>query len=380
MKRVSYRILLLLFCALLRSSAAGQAPSPHDGGKSPGETPRESQFKIRPQNPCPPENPCEGVLFPSKLSPGRLEENDQEFRGEIQEIFAREAFADLDAVADHVRASKDRLGGGEWKLFELYQLVATPPGGSRGTESGFASRAVELQKWVAARPQSITARVALAELYRLYGWKVRGPSYADAVPPADWREYRDRVAQAYKTLAEADKLPAKCPHWYLVMLEIARDQGWSKDKMRELFERAIAFEPAYYHYYRVYAFNLLPKWYGKPGEAEAFAEESLRRIGGREGAFVYSEIATLIYCFCSDTLTPPSLSWPKIQEGFAEMEQRYGATILKLNRFASLAYQYHDREVAQSTLARIGDRWDISVWQDQATLDLARSWAGLTNP
>jgi hypothetical protein len=155
--------------------------------------------------------------------------------------------------------------------------------------------------------------------------------------------------------------------------------GWSKDQMRGLFERAVAFEPSYYIYYREYVSDLLPKWGGEPGEAEAFAEESYNRIGGRQGAFVYFEIATVLYCLCPDN-PQPTLSWPVLQEGFAEMEEQYGATLLKLNRFAMLAYLYQDREVASRILARIGDNWEPKVWVHRATFDLARSWAGHPKP
>jgi tetratricopeptide (TPR) repeat protein len=130
-----------------------------------------------------------------------------------------------------------------------------------------------------------------------------------------------------------------------------------------------------YHYYREFAYTLLPQWFGSEGDAEAFAEQSARRVGGGEGAFVYFEIATAIYCMCSEPPEHPTLSWPKIQEGFAVMEQRYGATMTKLNRFASLAYLYKDRKVARRALERVGENWDISAWGKRSTFDQARAWA-----
>jgi hypothetical protein len=179
------------------------------------------------------------------------------------------------------------------------------------------------------------------------------------------------------TLLEAEKLPSKCLHWYFVMLDVARDQDSSKERLREIFDQAVAFEPAYYHYYREYAYDVLPKWYGEEGESEAFAEEIYNRIGGQGGAFVYFEIATVLSCFCNKTLTHPTLSWPVIQEGFAALEQRYGATPLKLNRFAMLAYLYRDREVTNRILNRLGDNWEPLVWVTRAKFDQARLWAGL---
>jgi hypothetical protein len=186
--------------------------------------------------------------------------------------------------------------------------------------------------------------------------------------------------KALKTLTDADaELSEKCPHWYFVMLEIARDQGWDKKRTRVLLDRAIALEPGYYHSYREYANNLLPKWHGGPGEAEAFTQEISHRVGSTQGAFVYFELATVLYCGCNGEIHP-TLSWSVIKDGFAQMDQRYVATPLKLNRFAMLAYLYRDRETAKSVLMRIGDQWDPSLWHKLDTFNAVRKWAGLPTP
>lgn len=98
------------------------------------------------------------------------------------------------------------------------------------------------------------------------------------------------------------------------MLMLGRSEGFRNEKMRAIFEQAVAFEANYYHSYREFALNLLPKRSGAPGEAQAFAEESRRRLGGSGGAFVYFEIATTIYCQCGDS-PALTLSWPGIEEG-----------------------------------------------------------------
>ncbi len=301
------------------------------------------------------------------------------YKTEIQALMARSAFAELDAAADRVRASKERVEGGAWKLFVFYETVSNPNVGGAASSTDWIQHITRLEGWVAARPKSVTARVALAEAYRLSGWSARGSGFADKVTSSGAQEFQQQGDMAFKTLAEAGELPTKCPHWYFVMLEVARDQGWKPELTRGLFERAIAFEPGYYHYHREYAYNLLPKWNGQPGDAEKFADESYRRIGGRQGAFVYFEIASVLYCMCNDGQANPTMEWPTIKEGFAEMEERYGATTTKLNRFALLAYLYRDRDVARRTLDRVGDQWEPTLWRQLASFNTARTWAGLPN-
>jgi hypothetical protein len=354
--------LVLHMCVI----AAAQAPDPVNEGKTLADIARETRAK-----------PRVNVLAVNDDS--QAEKGESQYEKEIQSLLGRDAFTELDAAADSARVSKDRIEGGAWKLFIFYGAVANPLAGGRATSTEWNQHVTKVQNWISARPQSITARVALAETYINLAWKARGGGASDTVSAGAGQQFETLIQLAQKTLVDAADFPAKCPQWYFDMMEIGKDQGWSKPQMRALFERAIAFEPAYYHYYRAYATNLLPKWNGEPGDAEAFADESYRRIGGRWGAFVYFEIASVLYCTCSSAPVTPSLSWPTLQQGFAEMEERYGATTLKLNRFAVLAYLYRDREVAKRTLERVKNQWDPTVWRNMDSFNFARNWAGLPN-
>jgi hypothetical protein len=107
---------------------------------------------------------------------------------------------------------------------------------------------------------------------------------------------------------------------------IALAQGWDRQRTRQLFEQALAHEPGYYHAFREYATYLLPKWYGEVGEAEEVAQELYRRVGGKEGPFLYFEVAPVIGCDCAGAdARLQKMSWEKVKEGFAALEELYGA-------------------------------------------------------
>jgi hypothetical protein len=349
----------LVILGLIPMVSAGQSPNL-------AEVARQNRLKIQ---------QSQSRTFVSNDTQGG--DNQSQYKSELQALVARRAFTDLDTKADQARSSKERVSGGVWKLYVFYETVADPPSGDRASAADWEQHLAKLEEWTKSRPQSITSRVALAQAYRDLAWKARGGGFADKVPDASWQEFDKQEQKAYKTLVDADALPAKCPHWHFLMLEIARDQGLKKEQTRALFDHAVALEPAYYHYYREYALNLLPKWNGQPGDAEAFAEESYRRIGGPQGAFVYFEIATVLYCMCYEESVKPTLSWETLKQGFAEVEAHYGMTSSKLNRFALLAYLYRDRETARKTLLRVNDGWDASVWRKLDSFNAARTWAGL---
>jgi hypothetical protein len=302
--------------------------------------------------------------------------SEEEYKSEIAAELVGKDYDALDRAAREARTGKARFKGGVWKLYDFYDALGSPIMGAQAMEEDWKFHIASLKAWESARPESVTAVVALAETYDDYADHARGGGYADTVSDAGWKLYGERVALAASTLAEAVKLKEKCPFWYEVMQRVAIAQGWDKAQARKLFDEAAAFEPTYYHFYREYANFLMPKWYGNPGETEAFAEEISNQIGGQEGKFVYFEIASLATCQCdSDDSHMQYLSWPKIKEGYGALGQLYGYSNLKRNRFAHMAVEANDKVSAQQAFALIGDDWDHSVWRSNRKFEDAKAWA-----
>ena len=126
----------------------------------------------------------------------------------------------------------------------------------------------------------------------------------------------------------------------------------------------------------VCAHYLLPKWNGDQGDVEALAEELYKSIGGKQGAFVYFEISSLLLCQCKGAPDHPTLSWAKIKEGFGVMNELYGASMLKLNRYALMTTIFSDRAEAHEAFGRIGKYWEPEVWLQHSVFETYRGWAG----
>jgi hypothetical protein len=188
--------------------------------------------------------------------------------------------------------------------------------------------------------------------------------------------FAERFELAKGTLLEAARLKDKCPYWFELVQMTALAEGWDKLLAKEIFEKAAAFEPTYYHFYREYANYLQPKWYGEEGETQKFAEQISDHVGGDDGDIIYFEIATLVACQCQSTKTSlEGMSWPRIQQGYTALRQRYAVSNIKLNRFALLAYSSDDKPAANQAFAAIGEHWDHTVWNNQQTFEDAKSWA-----
>jgi hypothetical protein len=295
----------------------------------------------------------------------------EKYKAAIAELLHEEKFDDLEQIAAEARLNKTRFSGGVWKLYIFYQALRTPPPG----QVNWNVHLEKLERWKWQKPYSITAQVALAGAYTAYGYEARGENSADTVTEQGWELLASRVAIARAILADAAKLKAKCPQWYVVMQDVILAEKGDRAEEAATFREAIAFEPLYYYYYRRHALFLLPKWYGEDGEAEQFADEISKKAGDREGDIIYFEIASEMVHQCTCVTQLRRMSWERIQKGHAAMEERYGVSLVKVNQFTRMAVAMADAMVAEKAFIQIGDNWDPDTWRSKEFFDQSREWA-----
>lgn len=303
-----------------------------------------------------------------------------DYRETIAGLLEGSKFEQLDCLADRLRSSKERFPGGGWKLHVLYEGLENPvqyP--QHATEKDWDALLQRLKEWVAVRPMSLTARVALASAYVDYAWYARGNGYSDTVSESGSELFGERTAEARQILEKASALPTKCPEWYLAMQRVAESQGWSVAEARALFDEGARFEPGYYYSARVFAYYLQPKWGGEAGDTEKFALELANRIGGDEGDSLYFHLATSLICGCGDE---PQLSWARIKRGFEASERQYGVSMLNLNQIAFLASRYGELDpvLADKALTRIGEQWHDETWKNKEAFETTKKWAASYAP
>jgi hypothetical protein len=282
------------------------------------------------------------------------------FRITVRNLFNEEKFAQLERIASDARRQESRFLGGAWKIHSFYGAIATP-GALTAPDAAWNAHIERLRRWIAAIPDSSTPRISLAESYLRFAWKARGNGSGDKVTDEAWKLFRERVQQARDVLEEAKSVATSDPQWYQALQVVALAQGWDKKQAEQLLADATSASPNYYYFYDAYANYLLPKWYGKPGDSEMFAQTIADRIGGSEGDFIYFQLALSLNC-CRARAQAPTIAWDRVKRGFASLEQLYGSTNYDRNAVAYMAVRQEDREFAQQLFTRIGGNWDERVW------------------
>ena len=299
------------------------------------------------------------------------------FKEDVRTALRQEQFDRLDRLGDELLKTKARFPGGDWKSYRFQGALAAPAAGATDSDEIWERQIAVLQRWHASHPDSMAAVVALTDAMVGWGWKARGEGFAETVTPQGWRLLRERTAAVEPLLLEIGQRVSRTPDWYRDMIDVGRVQNWNRERVEALFEEAIALEPRYLHVYSAMARYLMPRWQGKDGDWEDFAQRTAERLGGREGSVVYGHIAWQIskYYGGADFYKRNRVSWSRVKQGFVDRETLYGFSLRNLNAFCLLAGSAADRQTTRELFARIGDAWDVDVWKERRYFDEYREWA-----
>ena len=290
-------------------------------------------------------------------------------------------FPELEALAEDYRSNKTRLPSGFWKLANFYAGLESPGQGASG--ANWESHLRLLEEWQSSSPQSPTPLTGLAAAYVAYAWQGRGTGYARDVSEDGWRLFRERLGKAEEMIQKARTNSLYDPNLAVSELTVAKGLNWSTEKYERTFNEAVSKEPCYPYYYLARAGYLLPRWYGEPGDVERFASQAIKLNEACEGKGIYSRIAVYLLSYKGRDewfFDVYKLSWPKVQEGFRDLEQRYPHSDWNLNEYCLLACHAKDSKTADELFKRIGDHWDTSVWQTEATFHKWQQWAAHPTP
>jgi hypothetical protein len=310
----------------------------------------------------------------SILSKGRIEGEDEreKFIAAIRQNLERENFGALETLGRELHQSKERTTDGTWLLeifFSAFQLPASGP------NEFFQKRAQILADWRARYPKSTLPILVESAFHINIAWKWRGTAWARKVSKEGWTNFRRELAEAHQIL-EKNPQGKSSPYYFYAMQLIALGQNWPKDKYFQLFDEAIGHEPDYYPFYFQAARYLLPKWHGKKGDWEKFAQERRAKRGGAEGDILYTRIAwSLERDYRNHLFDRTGASWEIMTAGFAALMKKYPDSRYLKNVYARFAWEARDRARLIAALEAIKQDPDMEVWVNLENVQFAEKFA-----
>lgn len=301
------------------------------------------------------------------------EKEKQDIKEQAWSLFGAKDYAGLDALIRRHRESRECYASGFWKLNEVHTGLALP---KKASDAKWADHLAALKDWAKASPQSVAARIKLAEELTSYGWRARGGGYAKTVTDKGWELFRTRLAESAQVLAKARQLDEKCPRLWSAMLQVALGLAMPRADYDKLFTEAVQAYPQYTAFYTRKANYLLPRWHGKPGEWEKFLGQAADEIGGDDGDVLYARVAWNTQDSpLRNVFKESAISWERVNRGLKILESRFPQSACVRNQRAYMACLAGDRDQARSQLTQLNGNADPSVWGSLDDFTENATWA-----
>jgi len=284
-----------------------------------------------------------------------------DIESQTRSLFQSRDFDKLEAMADGFRTSLQAYPNGQSKLYFFYDALDSQ---EDAPASDWTNHFNILTDWVNTKPNSITARVALANEWIEYAWAARGGDYSDTVSDENWKLFFGRLNQAVAVLNESKTLDEKCPAWWVAMLRAELGLQVDRSQYDETFNSAIRAWPGYMSLYFNRANYLLPRWYGADGELETDLEKSANQIGGDAGDIAYAQVVWRVHhlVYSTNLFEEYNLSWDRTHRGLESLEKRYPDDLMIENEAAHLAVLGCDASAAKKYFDQTAGRVDLYSW------------------
>jgi uncharacterized protein DUF4034 len=298
----------------------------------------------------------------------------KDFGRQMRDLLNAGQYDSLDRIAHTLRQQQVRWPNGYWKLRSFYVYGFDGPAHEE-SETEWKAYLSNLRTWVATRPNSVTARVALGNSLVGYAWHARSDGWAQDVSDAGWRLFKIRLSEADSVLRTSQRVPERCPGMPAALQRVALGQNWDSNRYDSLFNAAIEAEPGYDSYYELKAHSLLPRWGGRRGEWERFAEEAADHLGGPAGDVVYARIVWSLEEYYDNMFKETRASWDRTSRGYQELLRIYPHSLELQSQYAKLATQAESRGEVRLMFDRMGPRVDPAVWRTRDYFVAVRDWA-----
>jgi hypothetical protein len=288
----------------------------------------------------------------------------KDIKSQAKDLLAAGDYEKLEALAKKFRDSKECYADGSWKLYDVYSGLDFE---EDAPEADWAQHFAALRSWLKARPDSMTARVTMAENLASFAWKARGGDYGDKVSAESFKLFFQRLTEARNVLTSAKSLKEQCPFWWSVLLQAELGLQTERAQYDSTFNAAIKAWPDYTALYYRRAYFLLPRWYGTEGEWESDLQKSADKIGGEEGDMLYARVVWDMHQFVYSTniFKEYKLSWDRVNAGLGVIEKRFPDSLAVKNEGARLAVLARDQSAAKKYFDETQGQMDTDCWQSE---------------
>jgi len=299
------------------------------------------------------------------------------FKAAVSQNLARDEFDKLETLAAELLQSREESADGAL-LIDCFLYAFIVPVNAPAEDFAFLKG--KLAAWARARPNSPLVPLLEAQLHRDLAWHAVGTGVFRSLTKETRAVYRTEMGTSRQIL-ESHPGGKIYPAYYEMMLTVAICQRWSRSAFFALLDEATQVHPRYDLYQVSAAGRLTPKWGGKPGEWEAFAERQRQRLGpGAAGDALYAKIGWSLRRRYHDLFRETAVSWENMASGFQYLIKQHPQSEYLKNVYAFLCWKARDRVRLRKALPEIRANPDMQIWVNLENVSLAEKFAKSSGP
>jgi len=293
-------------------------------------------------------------LFPTGSVLAEAGWDTKEVAHKAAELFQKSDFAGLETMVSELKKKGYDIRQAYPELSAFYSVFAIK---DTESERHWLDWQTQLDGWSRAVPDSLSAKIVMANWYVEYAWKARGNGFANTVTMEGWQLMGERLRQAASILRSVPEEKIDDPEYYRLFLSIARGQGWKRAEMERCFEKGTALAREFFPLYESASCYLQARWYGQPIDCSRFAAEVAAKMPGDKGEVLYSLLArSEAPVYGEDYFTKSPVDYDRIKNAFLAEEQRNGPTKRAAqDALCYLAAMKGDKETATRLFLELGD-------------------------
>jgi hypothetical protein len=299
------------------------------------------------------------------------------FKAAVSQNLARDEFQTLETLAGELLQSREESADGALLLDCFFYAFIIPV---NAPAEDFALLENKLAAWSRARPESPLVPLLEAQLHRDRAWHAVGTGVFRNLTKETRAVYRAEM-RASRQILESHPGAKIYPTYYDMLITVALCQRWPRPAFFAVIDEATRAHPGYALYQVAGAARLLPKWGGKPGEWEAYAERERQRLGpGAAGDALYAKIGWSMRRRYHDMFRESAVSWENMASGFEYLIKQHPQSAFLKNVYSFFCWKARDRARLRKTLAEIRANPDMEIWVNLENVSLAERLANGAGP
>jgi len=295
---------------------------------------------------------------------------------QVRKWLAESRFDELDNKAAELNRTSARWPTGRWQIYSFYQQITGDL--SLRDVAEYNQRVGQINAWIQEKPDSVAAKISLMKALTGMAWAHRGGGYNNTVTAAGRKKF---IEFMNKVIATGLKLRAEQAtdlmlYNYLINAESA--MGAKKSFLVKLAKESSKINPEFYLPYIRTLTNLLPKWHGKPGEAEEFSRWAYQLVDKKSPEVVFQTHRAFKRSATDKIYSRMNFHWASIRRSFENFRTTYHANDSDFHLMAKLSCLHGDKEAALAYFAQTYGSWNYlskRVWGKEEKLNRFVKWA-----